>query len=162
MEQISSRMAKYAAETTVSSEASRAEIDRTLVRYGATGFMYGWQGERAVIGFELNGRAIRFVLKMPDPNDQAFTHTDVRRARRSADGQREAYEKAVRQKWRALALVIKAKLEAVESGIVEFDQEFMAHIVMPDGKTMTETMLPKMREALEGGTPPPMLPDYSH
>ena len=41
-----------------------------------------------------------------------------------------------RQRWRALNLAIKAKLEAVESGIVTFDQEFLAHIVGPSGQTV--------------------------
>jgi hypothetical protein len=33
---------KYAANTEVSAEKSRAEIETVLRRYGATGFMYGW------------------------------------------------------------------------------------------------------------------------
>lgn len=36
-------MSRYAATTEVTSEKSRAEIERTVSRYGATGFMYGWQ-----------------------------------------------------------------------------------------------------------------------
>lgn len=154
-------MSRYASETTVSSKTSRAEIDRTLSRYGATGFMYGWQGTSAMIGFELNNRAIRFSLTMPDRNKRQFTHTPARGNIRSQESAQAAYEQGIRQKWRALALVIKAKLEAVQSGIVEFDQEFMAHIVMPAGKTLGQTMIPDMRRSLEGGTPPPMLPDYT-
>ena len=45
--------------------------------------------------------------------------------------QKGAHEQERRRLWRALLLNIKAKLEAVESGISVFDEEFMAHIVLP-------------------------------
>lgn len=44
-------MTRYAETTTVTSDASRGEIERTLTRYGADGFMYGWDQSRAVLGF---------------------------------------------------------------------------------------------------------------
>jgi hypothetical protein len=154
-------MAKFAATTDVSSSQSRAEIERTITRYGATGFAYGWQGSRAMVGFQIHDRHVRFVLPMPDPADREFTHTRVRGDKRTERAAADAYEQAVRQCWRALALVIKAKLEAVEAGIVEFDAEFLSHIVMPDGRTMGDAMVPAMRDALEHGGPTPLLPDYS-
>jgi hypothetical protein len=43
-------MARYAAETTVASDRSRAEIERILERYGASSFMYGWQGVKGSYG----------------------------------------------------------------------------------------------------------------
>lgn len=58
-------MAKYAANTDVSSDRSRAEIERTLERYGARQFIYGWDQDRALVGFVLNDREIRFVLPLP-------------------------------------------------------------------------------------------------
>jgi len=66
-----------------------------------------------------------------------------------------------RQKWRALALVIKAKLEAVESGISVFEDEFMAAIVMPNGRTVSEEIRPRIAAAYESGNMPALLPDYS-
>lgn len=61
----------------------------------------------------------------------------------------------------ALALVIKAKLEAIESDISTFDDEFLAHIVMPDGKTVGEITREKVALAYSSGTMQPLLPDYS-
>jgi hypothetical protein len=67
------------------------------------------------------------------------------------------YEKATRQRWRALALVIKAKLEAVESGITIFEDEFLAHIVLPDGSTAGDWMRPQIAKAYDKNKmPPPM------
>jgi hypothetical protein len=37
----------FAEKTTVSSDKSRAEIERTLSRYGASSFMYGWNQAHA-------------------------------------------------------------------------------------------------------------------
>ena len=65
---------RYAARTDVTSDRSRAEIERTLTRYGATAFSYGWQEGFAAIQFVRNGRRIRFVLPLPDRNDREFTH----------------------------------------------------------------------------------------
>ena len=49
---------RYASGTDVAPERSRAEIERTLIRYGATAFAYGWQQDRAVLSFEAHGRRI--------------------------------------------------------------------------------------------------------
>lgn len=151
-------MPKYAENTSVSSSQSRAEIERTLTRYGATGFMYGWQNDKALIGFSMQGKQIKFVLQLPDKNDREFTHTPSRASIRSPEQREAAYEQAVRQRWRALALVIKAKLEAVEAGITIFEDEFLAHIVLPDGRTAGEYMVPQIEEAYSTGRMPAMLP----
>src|SRR5262245_58482775 len=108
-------MTRYAEKTTVSSDSSRGEIERTLARYGADQFMYGWDGNRAVLAFRARGKQVRFVLPLPDRNGREFTHTPERNLERSQAAREAAYEQAVRQRWRALALVIKAKLEAVEA-----------------------------------------------
>lgn len=149
-------MTKYAASTDVSSEKSRQEIERTLRRYGADQFVYGWQQMEAVVGFRMQGRNIRFNLPMPRKED--FALTPETRRRRSTDAIEKAWEQAGRQRWRALALVIKAKLEAVESGITEFESEFMAHIVLPGGETVGEWMKPQIASAYETGNMPPLLP----
>lgn len=153
-------MTRYAAQTEVSSEKSRVEIERTLTRYGADGFMYGWQGAQALIAFRMNGRQIKFVLPMPDRNDAEFTtyQRGYQTIARAPDAASKLWEQACRQRWRALALVVKAKLEAVECGISEFDDEFMANIVMPDGLTVGQWARPQISEMYLSGKMPPLLP----
>ena len=151
-------MGKYAENTTVSSGQSRNEIEKTLARYGASGFMYGWQDNRAVIAFTMQGKQVKFILDMPNQNDRDFTHTPTRGTLRTAEQQAAEYEKAVRQRWRALALVIKAKLEAVESGITIFESEFLAHIVLPNGQTTGDYILPQIESAYSTGRMPDMIP----
>jgi hypothetical protein len=147
-------MPTYANQTSVSTMKSRDEIERTLVRYGAEQFMHGWDADKAIIAFQANGRRVKFVLPLPSRDDRAFTHTPSTKKRRTPAAAEEAWEQGCRQRWRALALVIKAKLEAVEAGITEFDSEFAMHILLPDGSTVQDHVLPAIDEAYATGSMP--------
>jgi hypothetical protein len=152
-------MPTYAQATKVNSEQSRAEIERTLVRFGATAFSYGWDQEVAVIGFRLKGRVIRFKLPMPSRADKAITHTPEKGWLREPKAQEAAYEQAVRQRWRALALCIKAKLEAVEAGIVTLEDEIPEpRLLLPTGETVGEWVGPQVDEVYRTGGMPALLP----
>jgi predicted DNA-binding protein len=140
---------RYAAQTKVSSDKSRSEIERTLTRYGASKFMYGWDADAAVIAFSAHERYIRFKLPLPDREDREFTHHSY--GRRADTEIERRWEQATRQRWRALALVVKAKLEAVEAGISEFEDEFLAYIVLPDNKTLSEHVRPGIEHAYATG-----------
>jgi hypothetical protein len=153
----------YAASTDVPADRSRAEIEKAVRRYGGKRFMYGWEEDgpdpRAVVAFVINDRQVRFLLPMPDAQDRQFTHTPARGNRRSPAEQEKAYDQAVRSRWRSLGLVIRAKLEAVASGIVTFEDEFMAHLVLPEGDTVGQRMHPVLAQTFaEGRTPPSLLP----
>lgn len=152
-------MSKFAADTIVSISASKAEIERIVERYGAGQFMSGWDAEKALIAFSMEGRQVRFILPMPSLTEQRFTHHS--RGARTPEAARKEWEQACRQRWRALCLVIKAKLEAVESGISVFEDEFMANIVLPGGMTVSQHVRPSIAAAYETGQIAPMLPDYS-
>lgn len=151
-------MSRYAANTDVTSERSRAEIEKTLARYGADQFFYGWQTGAATIGFRMHDRRVQFILPLPDREADEFRLTPSRKWLRSDKEAETAYEQAVKQKWRALALVVKAKLEAVESGITTFEEEFLAHIVLPDGTRVSDFMIPQIGRAYASGHMPPLLP----
>jgi hypothetical protein len=118
--------------------------------------MYGWAQESAVVQFIAEGRQIKFVLTLPDRADPEFTHHS--RGPRSDEAALKAWEQGCRQRWRALALCIKAKLEAVESGISTFEDEFLAHTVLPDGSTAGDWLRPQIAEVYRTGKMPSMLP----
>lgn len=130
---MSAKPARYAAKTSVPVSRSRDEIERTLSRYGASAFGYGWDEGRAVVSFRAQNRYIRFAMEIP------------------------LIAQEERQRWRALVLVIKAKLEAVESGITTFENEFLAHIVLPDNRTVGEWLAPQIDSAYEEGGMPKLL-----
>lgn len=142
----------YAAETSVSVERSRAEIERTLNRYGADAFGYTIESAVVRIAFRMKSRHFRFMLMLPDKTERRFTHST--RGMRSTETALGAWEQACRQKWRALALVIRAKLEAVEANISTLEDEFLAHMVLPSGETMGEWAKPQIEEAYRLGNMP--------
>ena len=156
---------KYASKTTISPEKTKAEIESTLRRYGADQFIQGWEPGRGLIGFRVNGLPVRMLLPLPEFNDFEFYERKLkygtRRERRSKEAQKNAFEQAERQRWRALLLVIKAKLEAVEAGITTIEQEFLANMVLPDNSTVAESLLPRLHSAVIEGKMPPMLPERS-
>lgn len=144
--------ARYAAETSVSVENSRMEIERTLRRYRADAFAYATEGQRASIMFRMADRQVRFVLTLPDPQAREFTEHS--RGRRTPEAAEKAWEQACRQRWRALALVIKAKLEAVAAGITTVEDEFLAHTVLPNGSTVGQWAKPQLDEVYRLGHMP--------
>jgi hypothetical protein len=106
----------FAAKTRVPVDKTRLEIERLVKRYGATGFLSGYDGKIARIEFLAQNRHIRLTVLVPDG------------------------EQAARQKWRALLLLVKAKLEAVSAKIATFEEAFFADIVVPaTNKTVWET-----------------------
>jgi hypothetical protein len=149
-------MSKFAENTTVSTEASRMEIERTLRRYQADAFAYATEGRKATILFRLRGRHIRFAMTLPDREDKSFTEYSQGRSvfRRAESEIDKRWEQACRQKWRALALVIKAKLEAVAAGITSVEDEFLAATVLPSGQTVGEWAAPEIEEAYRIGKMP--------
>lgn len=146
-------MSIYAKNTSVAVEKSRAEIEMILARYGASAFAYATNEGNAMIQFVANDRRIMFVLQLPNPSDAKFTRWGGKQYGSLFSKERaiENWEQACRQKWRCLALTIKAKLEAVESGISLFEDEFLANIVMPDGKTVGYHVKPTIETAYKTG-----------
>ena len=138
-------MARFAARTTVSVDKTRAEIEQTLKRYGATAFAYLTEADRAMILFEAHQRRIRFDLPLPPLRD-SMTAASLK-----------AGEQIHRQRWRALLLCIKAKLESVESKIESFEEAFLSHIVLPDGSTVGQHATKSIALAYSSNKMVPML-----
>lgn len=129
----------FASKTKVGVDQTRTEIERTLARYGANKFAYFTEAGRAIILFEAHERRIRFDLPVPE-------------------GESEKDAQARRQKWRALLLCIKAKLESVESKIESFEEAFLAHVVMPDGITVGQHTRPLIDQTYKTGNMQALLP----
>ncbi len=134
-------MGLYAEGTRVPVAQTVGEVERTLVRYGAESFLYGAKHDRAVIMFTAKKRNLRFELPLP----------------RSANQSDDAHAAESRRRWRAVLLIIKAKLEAVASGVKTFEEEFLAYIVLPNGRTVAEETLPLVESAYATGQVQPLL-----
>lgn len=131
-------MARYAERTDVPVRDTIGEIERTVKKFGGGQFIHASLEDRFVVGFTKDERQVRFqVLQYPK------------------DGQLS------RSMARALLLVLKAKLVAVDSGVSVFEDEFMANIVLPDGKLLSQHVKPRLLQAYETREVPAFLPDYT-
>jgi len=149
---------RYAEHTSVPIDRSKSEIEHILTRYGAHEFGYAIRGNRAAVMFSANAKHLRFILPLPTRNEISKTPKGRQRKNNAQD---EMLTKETRRRWRALALEIKAKLESVETGIAVFEQEFLAQIVLPNGQTVGEAIMPGIEEAYKTGRVKGLLPDFT-
>lgn len=128
---------RFAEATKVPVAQSRAEIERLLDRHRAKqyGTAVDYELREARVQFRLHERIVRFVISLPDPGKLRGDRLD----------------QAERQRWRALLLVIKAKLEAVENSIATFEEEFLAHIVLPNDRTVADYVIPQVTAMYQTG-----------
>lgn len=149
-------MSIYAADTSTSVEKTRSEIESTLGRFGASAFGYMTDAGRAAIQFKVADKYVRFTLILPSPREKRFTHYVSRGywKPRADEAARKEWEQACRSAWRALFISIKGKLVAVDAKISTIEHEFLAHIILPNGRTVAEEMLPMINDAYATGQMP--------
>jgi len=133
----------YAHGSDVPAERSRSHLEALLRAHGCEGFAYGWTAEYDRIEFLWRGRQIRVVLPRPTREAFALTPSGLARSDRQID---QALDGENRRRWRALLLVVRAKIEAVESKIATFEEEFLAYIVMPNNSTIGDILLPRLTD----------------
>lgn len=134
---------RYAEKTKVPMSRSREEIERLVIKHGATGLVSGFDKDRYFIMFEIQNRRMRFDIPAPKPSEFDTVNQ---------------FESEQRRRWRALLLILKAKLELVASGDADLEAEFLAYMVLPDGQTMGAKLLPQLEQIIKGGKLPPLLP----
>ena len=126
----------YASKTKVPAEKTRMEIERLVKKYGAKGFASGWHEGTARVQFFAHNRHVRFTVAtaLATPLEE-------------------------RERWRALLLLVKAKLVAVDSKIATFEEAFVGDIVLPEtGKTVWESVREPLRLAYAANKAVPLLP----
>ena len=146
---------QYAVKTEVPIERSKGEIEKLLQRHGAVSFAYGYDANREILSFEMEDRRFRF--EFPPLLEESFAYHDSGRKRSITDRQL-ALEQAKRTRWRELHLGIKAKLVMVSAGITTMEEEFFAHVVLQDGRTMHQWSKPYLKQTYLSAHMPPLLP----
>lgn len=128
-------MVSYARGTKVPVDKTRMEIERLVKKYGAKGFASAWQEQAARVEFLCQNRHVRLTISTVNKSAQDE-----------------------RQQWRALLLLVKSKLVAVDAKIVTFEQAFVGDIVMPGtNKTVWETAREPLRLAYASNASVPLL-----
>ncbi len=140
----------YAENTTVTFENSIAEITGLLRKAGADQIGQVENRPTFTLQFTMAERMVCFRIHFPDA-EQLKKMTGPRQ-----DAGRVAQQWR-RQRGRALLLVIKAKLESVESGVETFEQAFLPNVVMLDGATVYERIAEPIALEYRTGLPTTML-----
>lgn len=157
----------YAERTSVSVDRSKAELEVLLKRAGAEAFAYAWKdvaiwretARRDVtvrifqLGFTLKRLPIRVDLPMPGLEEFAKSPAGRIRTALQREAAREDEEK---RRWRSLVLVVKAKLEAVATGITTIEKEFLADVVV-GGSTVGQEFGGEVCRIVRDGKVPKLL-----
>ncbi len=106
------------AQTQVAAGKTKDQIEELLTRVGAVGFRWASRtvlpGEDILeAGLECNGRQLAFRL--------AVRYEDDRERK---------------QRLRALYWYLKAKVEAIQFGIIDLEQEFLPYLITASGETV--------------------------
>jgi len=133
------RARPYAERTVVPVQQSKNEIERLLQMNGAGAIAMFTDDGRAVaaVAFTMAERSYRFVMPMP---------------RMCAKGSREEKIRMqlARQRWRALLLVLKAKIESARSGVTTLETELLPYAVLPNGRTVADEVQPRLAANYKG------------
>lgn len=145
-------MSPYAEGTSVPAAQTQMEIQSYLAKRGCSS---------VGMGFEPGAVIVVFAMKHPDKmlGDNSKIHVSFRMPMPSEQRMsRDAFERRVREKWRALGLAIKSKFVSIDAGVESFEEAWLPHIVIPGGGTVGEHVLPAVREAYRSGKKmPPLL-----
>ena len=135
------KIRRYAQDTKVAVGMSQQELRGLLRKAGAAQVYMGddLDGKRIVVGFKLAERHFKITASTDRPS-------------RRCD-----QEQLEREGWRALLLIVKAKLEVVAMGHSTVETEFLANLVLPSGATVGDDVLPKVAAAYEHGDMPNLL-----
>jgi hypothetical protein len=116
----------------------------------------------AAVLFVLHCRKYRLDIPMPKVSDIPEHKKPTRWATMSIEDREAWCEKgraqSERERWRAVVLCLKAKLELVRIGISSIEREFMADMVLPNGRTVA-AMIESQIESISKGASPRLLPD---
>lgn len=155
--------ATFASNTDVPVERSKLELERVLRRAGAAqyGVAHDDAKGEAICYFKLADRSIRLNVPLPKLSDFKHRAGSSYRLASLADQQRR-WEQACRTRWRGIILVCKAKLELVALGLSTVEREFLADVVLPDGRSVAELFKPVLEQAYRTGAMPDRLSLPAH
>lgn len=149
-------MTSYAKGTSVSVGKTREEIESLLRRFGCEEYGASNRPGEAVVFFRKEAWRVQMRMKLPSRKEIEAEWYNSRRTRYTTPTEVQALtrlEQREREAWRALLLVLKAKWAALEHGIETFEEAFLAHVVVANGQTVGDVVLPRFRAAIAAKQP---------
>jgi len=146
---------RFAETTSVPVERTRAQLDALLAKHGASerATYVDDKTGLAAVQCRLQERMIRFEVRVPQ--DIEVPHR--RRGKSREQWRRERLAQLERQSWRRLLLLVTAKLEAIADGITTVEREFLADILLPDGRPVHLLVADSLEESYRTGKTPRLL-----
>jgi hypothetical protein len=134
-----SRDRAYAEDTKVSVGKSQGDLVTLLTKFDAdqVGHVLDNKTGEAVVFFTREGRQYR--LGVPMPKKSGLTDRQ--------------FDQKCRSRWRALLLLIKAKMVGIDCGATTFEEEFLAHTVTAQGERLVDALRKPLEEHYETGQP---------
>jgi len=143
----------YAKGTKVAIDTTTQQIKVMLRKAGAVAFATMEEDQSGAIAFRMHDLNIRMTIPMPDRHARRFTHTEGRDLERSDAAAERLWEQACKERWRALHLCVKAKLEAIDAGVETIEDAFLAHVQTETGQTIGERIKPQLAAIVAGNAP---------
>lgn len=136
--------------TVVPVSRSQEGIRRLLLENQATGIAFVSQSDPPSEGFEamvpIEGKTyrIRIVAKVKE-----LERKSTRRRWGRTKTQIDIQEAETRRIWRVLFYHLKSVYEATNTGVMEFRELMLPYIVVKDGRTIAQHLLPQLDKAIE-------------
>lgn len=128
---------KYASKTKTSTGRSRDELEALLARYGVQHYGLLNQPGMLALAFQIGGHNHRIAIPLPDPQERRFRYGPGGGIR-TEKGRQDAAQQEVRARYRALLLVVKARLELAHLLGQPVESAFSEYRVLSDGRTVQE------------------------
>ena len=124
--------------TTIAPEKSQADITKILRKYGIYEIQHTTQKGCFAVAFriELPEISVPLMIRIDVPYNQEDDRED-----------KYGYKKQ-RILYRSLFHYVKALLNAWNNGLKTFTEIFMSHLVLPNGRTIEQTLLPQFQKAI--------------
>jgi len=136
--------------TQVAVSKSQDAIRKLVYSHQGTGVMLisraPHEGFEAMVTIEKQSYHLRVmaICKDVSKDRNGFIRSDSAKA--------NAVEQENRRVWRVLYWHLKAMFEAADSGVIDVRNVIMPYVVLKDGRTLAEHVIPRMPELMEMST----------
>jgi hypothetical protein len=117
----------------------RTEMERILTYHGATNIRFGREGEAGFVTFRFKDRTARVCLPLPEKKTRG----------RDLENALDHWEAGCAVGWELVQNALNSKLYLVRAGLASFEEEFLARLVMADGRNFSEHVSSLVEETFQ-------------
>lgn len=126
--------------TTVDAYKTVAEIERVLVKHGASSIMKNYDGETITgLSFLIDTGVRQIPVRLPVKINECLEILSIEK-RKDTKNVKATREQAERVAWRILKDWVEAQMALLDVQMVKFEEIFLPYIETNDGKTVYEKL----------------------